>query len=172
MVGTSELISCRPPLLLHQVRYVGVSCPILIPFFYLEILTGEFHNYSDLFGMLGPLSVLLEELLHRASTGVAYSWEPVSHLMHEVQLYSKISRGWRKWRNAGLKVHIRQNHCVHTERAQTVPEKRQNKPAQTFTGCTCRQPDSSMSFPNKAQTDHLCNVETGFSAFLENLSLP
>lgn len=64
VVGTSELISCWPPLLLHRVRHVGVSCPILISFFYLEILTGEFRNYSDLFVMLGPVSVLLEELLH------------------------------------------------------------------------------------------------------------
>lgn len=29
-------------------------------------MPGEFGNYLDLFGMLGPVSVLLEELLHRS----------------------------------------------------------------------------------------------------------
>ena len=36
----------------------------LIFFFYLEILAGKFGNYLDLFGMLGPMAVPLEELLH------------------------------------------------------------------------------------------------------------
>lgn len=61
---TSELISCWPPLRLHQVRHFGVSCPKLISFSCLEIWTAEFGSYLDLFGKMGPVSVLLEKLLH------------------------------------------------------------------------------------------------------------
>lgn len=51
-------------MLLHQVRRVGVGSPTLIFLFYLEILAGEFGNYLDLFGMLDPMAVPLEELVH------------------------------------------------------------------------------------------------------------
>lgn len=64
MVSASELTSCWPPLLLHQVRHVGVRSPTFIFFFYLEILAGEFGNYLEFFGMLGPESVPLVGLLH------------------------------------------------------------------------------------------------------------
>lgn len=102
VVGTSELISCWPPLLLHQVRHLGASCPMLISFFYLEILTAEFGNWICLgcWGRVCPAWGVTAQQLgqewHRVGN--------VSHLMHNMQLESWISRGWMQWKNIRLKV--------------------------------------------------------------------
>jgi len=43
---------------------MGVGSLTFICFFYLQILAGEFANCLDIFGMLGPVAVPLEELTH------------------------------------------------------------------------------------------------------------
>lgn len=56
---------------------------MLISFFYLEILTAEFGNYSDLFGMLRLCLSCLRSYCMAARTGVTYSWKCVTpHVQH------------------------------------------------------------------------------------------
>lgn len=88
-VGASELSSCWPPLLLHQVGHVGVGSPAFTFFFYLEVWAVEFGNYLDFFGVLGLVAVPLEELLqagwHRS--GIQLEMSRMDG-MEEIRAYS------------------------------------------------------------------------------------